>query len=316
MNVKKQIWALLLYMVMLLCMVACGSSSTTVELPTDASIKADIQEYLVSFVDEEAKITSFSSSSNLTSDTRLEVNSTVAFSGSSQSGTYNFMLTYEIMNGTWELTYCNATPSSATAISSTSPSSRTTTTQSSVIDEDHTTEQPATSTSMEEFESTATPVPELYPLDGNPSLSIFMPYQTTEDLWSTEQQQQTGIYTEFTMVDETAAPERYNLMIASDKCTDIVVDYDAFYLGGATALYKDGLIIDFSTYLEDYAPDYITWLSENEAFLSDLFGTMNTNLVIYGIDFGDGTGLHTASISIDCKDPEAALAFLNYFFIQ
>ena len=94
---------LLLSIVMVLGMTACGSNNVTAGSVSDETIQADAQEYLSSFVGEDAKITNLSYNQNGISDTERTVTSKVSFTAGGADGTATFNMTYVLENGTWTL---------------------------------------------------------------------------------------------------------------------------------------------------------------------------------------------------------------------
>ena len=97
---------LLLCAALLFSMTACGSNSVSVaELSADV-IQADVQEYIATFIDANATITSFSETENSISATETQVTCSVGYAGD-QSGNGVFVLDYALEGSNWVLQSCN-----------------------------------------------------------------------------------------------------------------------------------------------------------------------------------------------------------------
>lgn len=59
--------------------------------------------------------------------------------------------------------------------------------------------------------------------------------------------------------------EQLNLLLMSDKLPDIIqIDGYLESAGGAAALVDDGVAVDLTDYLEQYAPDYLAGITASE----------------------------------------------------
>ena len=113
-QLTKRILSMLLCAVMLLSMAACGSSAEAEALGAE-QVKGDVQEYLTSFVDESATITSLYQSQNNISDTQTEISCQVAYTSDSGDGSGTVTLTYDLTDSGWTLSNCTADLSAGSA---------------------------------------------------------------------------------------------------------------------------------------------------------------------------------------------------------
>lgn len=113
-RLTKKIMSILLCAVMLLSMAACGSSAEAEALGAE-QVKGDVQEYLTSFVDESATITSLYQSQNNISDTQTEISCQVSYTSDSGDGSGTVTLTYDLTDSGWTLSNCTADLSAGSA---------------------------------------------------------------------------------------------------------------------------------------------------------------------------------------------------------
>ena len=109
----KKILSMLLCMAMLLSVAACGSSSAQAQALGFDQIEADVQEYITSFVDPSATVTSLYQSQNSISETQTEVSCQVTYSSDSGDGSGMVTLLYNFTGSEWTLSNCTADLSSA-----------------------------------------------------------------------------------------------------------------------------------------------------------------------------------------------------------
>ena len=106
-QLTSKILSILLCVAMLLSMAACGSSAEATSLGAD-QVKADVQEYLTTFVDESATVTNLYQSQNDISDTQTEISCQVAYTSDSGDGSGTVTLTYDLTDSGWTLSNCTA----------------------------------------------------------------------------------------------------------------------------------------------------------------------------------------------------------------
>lgn len=133
-----------------------------------------------------------------------------------------------------------------------------------------------------------------YPIsDGSTTLSLwkawdsgfsgfFDSYSDLEALPLVEEA--TGVNLEIVEVGETVSSEQFNLMAASESWTDLV-DVSAYYNGGVTTAYEDGVIYDLTDYIPEYMPDYYA-----------LFNTLN-DVTKKSLTADDGKIFNLAALS-------------------
>lgn len=76
----------------------------------------------------------------------------------------------------------------------------------------------------------------------------------------------TGVTLETTSVSSDSVSDQFALMIAAGDYTDFIDNIASFYGSNASAI-EDGVIVDLSGYVQEYAPDYYAELSTNESWL-------------------------------------------------
>lgn len=103
----KKLLSLLLCAAMLLSVAACGSSVQGKSLTTE-QIEADVLEYLVTFVDGSATVTSLYQAQNELSDTQTEVKCQITYTANSGDGSGEVTLLYDLNGSAWNLTDCSA----------------------------------------------------------------------------------------------------------------------------------------------------------------------------------------------------------------
>lgn len=104
---------MLLCMAMLFSVAACGSISAQAQALGFDQIEADVQEYITSFVDPSATVTSLYQSQNSISETQTEVSCQVTYSSDSGDGSGMVTLLYNFTGSEWTLSNCTADLSSA-----------------------------------------------------------------------------------------------------------------------------------------------------------------------------------------------------------
>lgn len=125
-------------------------------------------------------------------------------------------------------------------------------------------------------EVNASGLPDSYPLlcdDGSLSLSMYqsmVPILTDiEDFndlyfWQ-EVSSRTGVTLEWQMVSFTVAEEQLNLLIAADDLPNIVCTAQ-YYTDGISSAVENDVFADIADYLEDYAPDYLEIVSQDDVY--------------------------------------------------
>lgn len=113
-----------------------------------------------------------------------------------------------------------------------------------------------------------------YPVEGDKSLSWWMAINKSavsfissydENPAYQQVQTDTGIDIRFIHPTVGMEKEQFQLMIVSGELPDIIMLSDSnWYEGGLPQMHEDGLIIDLTPYLENYAPQY-KWIIDNNA---------------------------------------------------
>ena len=75
----------------------------------------------------------------------------------------------------------------------------------------------------------------------------------------------TGVHIEFTNPTSSAAQESLNMLLLSGNMPDIIIDADNLYTGGSYQGVVDGYFIDLMPYLKEYAPEYWSIITSDDA---------------------------------------------------
>ncbi|MDL2318983.1 extracellular solute-binding protein [Eubacteriales bacterium OttesenSCG-928-A19] len=136
----------------------------------------------------------------------------------------------------------------------------------------------------------------VYPIEGDVSLTYFgklhskvaKDYAGWEDLAVVQDWFDiTGVTMKFQTPPVGMEEEQFNLMLASGDYADVIV-YNLVELeGGLTKLYEDGVIVDLTDYLEEYAPNYWKYLTDNPDSMREV---MSDEGRIYCFVFAKGGG--------------------------
>lgn len=165
---------------------------------------------------------------------------------------------------------CSGTNTTTTATTATTTSAKETTA--------------GTATTNEEAE-VAFPDAGTYPIPGADGITLtyWRPWrdvvsQYFNDYGETEIYQEimdrTGINIEFTHPAIGEEKNQFNLMVASGNFPDIMTQGDMttleYYPGGSIASVNDGLCIDLTPYLQEYAPDFYRVITSDERLYRDI----------------------------------------------
>ena len=77
-------------------------------------------------------------------------------------------------------------------------------------------------------------------------------------------QENTGVKLNFEHPAAGMAKEDFGLMLVSGELPDIIQEFGSYYTGGIQAGYEDGLVMDLTDLVKEYAPDYYKLISQNE----------------------------------------------------
>ena len=78
-------------------------------------------------------------------------------------------------------------------------------------------------------------------------------------------EQVTGVHVEFVNPTSSAAQENLNMLLLSGEMPDIIIDSDNLYTGGSYQGVVDGYFIDLMPYLKEYAPEYWSIITSDDA---------------------------------------------------
>ncbi len=119
----------------------------------------------------------------------------------------------------------------------------------------------------------------VYPLGGDVKLTYFgqlhkkvaKAYSGWEELEVVQDWfKATGVTLEFQCPPSGMEEEQFSMMLVSDKYPDIIAYSFHDLPGGLTKYYEDGVIIDLTPYLEEYAPNYTKWLNDNPSVKKEI----------------------------------------------
>ena len=112
-----------------------------------------------------------------------------------------------------------------------------------------------------------------YPIEGNPHLKWWIPMNgnlvtqlTSYNEHPVYQQLMKDTGVDITFVHPAAGQEKeeFGLMMVANEIPDIIQTFPDYYTGGVLAGYDDGLVMDLTDLVKEYAPDYYALISENE----------------------------------------------------
>lgn len=112
-----------------------------------------------------------------------------------------------------------------------------------------------------------------YPLEGTASLSWWIPMNGnlvtvlgTYDEHPVYQKlmENTGVQLNFTHPAVSQEREEFGLMLVSGELPDIIQTFPGYYVGDVQAGYDDGVILDLTDLVKEYAPDYYALISADE----------------------------------------------------
>lgn len=94
--------------------------------------------------------------------------------------------------------------------------------------------------------------------------------------------EKTGITLELQEQNAMTLSEKFNLMVASQDYPDIISAFDESYSGGAVKGYEDDVIIDLTDLMEEYAPNYMAYIQQDEGNLRDAYNDDGQMLFMNG----------------------------------
>ncbi len=137
-----------------------------------------------------------------------------------------------------------------------------------------------------------------YPVDGDVKLTYWMPINKSavafisnydENPAYDTMQKTTGVDVTFIHPAVGEAKQDFQLLTVSGKLPDVLqLDAATWYDGGLEAMYEDELIIDLTPYLEEYAPQYLKVINDNDDVKRQVYlGEDGQVLGFYRISYGD-----------------------------
>ena len=164
---------------------------------------------------------------------------------------------------------------------SSSDTTKESSTSSSDTAKDSSTDSEAASTTTEAmgYTSTLVPLPDesimQYPVENGGTVSMYVGFPSIsakyyqswdEDITVKQIEEDTGIDIEFVHFASGQSKENFNLLVVSDSLPDIIVYGNDYYAGGASAAVADGVFLDLTPYMDEYAPDYMYLMNNNDMF--------------------------------------------------
>lgn len=142
---------------------------------------------------------------------------------------------------------------------------------------------------------------------GSPEQMNFLEDATyTGTIANQEMSRVTGVNIVYNTVANDAAPDSFNLMLASQDLPDIIDSFNNFYtLGMDYAVNEEEIIYDLAPYLEEKVPNYWAYLESNPDVKRDI--TTDTGIIggIYSLSYGtdyDANGLMIRQELLDQVD--------------
>ena len=117
-----------------------------------------------------------------------------------------------------------------------------------------------------------------YPLDGDHTFSIAInPNGLISSIMDesgftasaaySAMEEATGVHLDWTLYSEATWNEQFNLLMASNDWPDLFdCGVTSRYATGIAGLLEDDVVVELSGYLEEFAPDYLRLLNENQGF--------------------------------------------------
>ena len=131
----------------------------------------------------------------------------------------------------------------------------------------------AEESTMKESEPPAPASTISYPLEGDDlELTYWMPFKSPHESVQTfdefpvlaTAEELTGVKVSFTSENMMTASEKFNLMVASGDYCDLLGGALSYYTGNYSEAIADGIAIDVSGMIEEFAPDYYAMLTADE----------------------------------------------------
>ncbi len=97
-----------------------------------------------------------------------------------------------------------------------------------------------------------------------------------------EYEEKTGVYVNWEQASSAGAVEQFNVMMASGDYPDIILSFDTYMNGGATAGYEQDIIIKLNDFIEEYMPNYYSYIQGDAALLRDVVTDEGDYLGVYG----------------------------------
>ena len=94
--------------------------------------------------------------------------------------------------------------------------------------------------------------------------------------------EKTNISLELLEQNMMSGDEKFNLMIASQDYPDIISGFEESYTGGAVKAYEDDVIVDLTDLMEEYAPNYMAYIQQDQENLRDAYNDDGQMLVMNG----------------------------------
>lgn len=129
----------------------------------------------------------------------------------------------------------------------------------------------------------------VYPLDGNPKISVWKSlapefFNYFDDIEETigykAHCEATGVVVEYSLIPRMNATESATVILASGDCPDIMDAIESHYTPGLAPLYTQGILIELTDIVEQYMPNYAATLRLRDDYTRD---TMTDDGLLLGI---------------------------------
>lgn len=116
----------------------------------------------------------------------------------------------------------------------------------------------------------------------NPQVQDYV-QDMSDNLFYQELEELSGIHVEFQLYHPSVVEEQFNLQIAAENYCDVYCEYGAGYTGGLDGGVDDDVFLDLSDLIEEYMPNYYSYLQEDEDNVRDATTDSGRFVAIYQI---------------------------------
>lgn len=116
----------------------------------------------------------------------------------------------------------------------------------------------------------------------NPQVQDYV-QDMSDNLFYAVLEELSGVSVEFQLYHPSVVEEQFNLQIAAQNYCDIYCEYGASYTGGLDGAVDDEVFLDLSDYIEEYMPNYYSYLAEDDENIRSATTDSGKYVAIYAI---------------------------------